>query len=174
VISKLGPDQDVCIYSALGSINFIVDVNGWFGSSTAPAGVLFYSVPPTRVCDTRAGSGTTCAVQPGQPGLTPGESDQILIAGTVVVPADNAHSVAPVAVVANLTGIAGNATTFFTLYPSDATRPNASDLNPAVGAVIANLAIVEISTTGSTDGDVTLYNAAGDINAILDVAGWFQ
>ena len=97
------------------------------------------------------------------------------IAGTLVVPADNVNSIAPVAVVANVTGIAGNATTFFTLYPSDATRPNASDLNPAVGAVIANLAIVGISTTtGSTDGDVSLYNAEGDINAILDVAGWFQ
>jgi hypothetical protein len=77
--------------------------------------------------------------------------------------------------VANLTGIAGNATTFFTLYPSDAAPPHASDLNPSIGQVIANLAIVEISTTpGSTDGEVSLYNAAGDINAILDVAGWFQ
>jgi hypothetical protein len=174
VISKLGPDQDVCIYSALGSINFIVDVNGWFGgtSGSPPPGVLFYSVPPTRVCDTRVAS---CSVPPGPLGLTPAESDPILIAGVQVVPADNVHSTAPVAVVANLTGVAGNATTFFTLYPSDATRPNASDLNPAVGAVIANLAIVEISTTtGSTDGDVSLYNAAGDINAIFDVAGWFQ
>jgi hypothetical protein len=76
-----------------------------------------------------------------------------------------------VAVVANLTGIAGNAITFFTLYPTGAGLPNASDLNPAVGAVIANLAIVEISTT---NGDVSLYNVAGNINAILDVAGWFQ
>ena len=53
VISELGPNQDVCIYTAAGDINFIIDVNGWFGSSTAPAGVLFYSIPPTRVCDTR-------------------------------------------------------------------------------------------------------------------------
>jgi hypothetical protein len=172
VISKLGPDQDVCIYSALGSINFIVDVNGWFGSSSAPAGVLFYSVPPTRICDTRQGS---CSTPGGPPGLTPGESVPIPIAGSSIVPADNLHSTAPVAVVANLTGIAGTATTFFTLYPSDAAaRPNASDLNPAVGAVIANLAIVQIATTGSFDGDVSLYNAAGDINAILDIAGWFQ
>jgi hypothetical protein len=171
VISKLGPNQDVCIFSAAGSINVIVDVNGWFGSASAPAGVLFYSVPPTRVCDTRSAS---CAVPPGSPGLTPGDIEQIRIAGQTAVPADNLHSTPPVAVVANVTGIAGTATTFFTLYPSDATKPEASDLNPAVGQVIANLTIVGIATTGSAEGDVSLYNAAGDINAILDVAGWFQ
>ena len=171
VLSKLGPNQDVCIFSAAGSINVIVDVNGWFGSSTAPAGVLFYSIPPTRVCDTRVAS---CSVPPGPLGLTGNESDPVAIAGTSAVPADNLHSTAPVAVVANVTGIAGTATTFFTLYPSDATKPEASDLNPAVGQVIANLAIVQIATTGTNEGDVSLYNAAGDINAILDVAGWFQ
>jgi hypothetical protein len=171
VISKLGPNQDVCIFSAAGSINFIVDVDGWFGSASAPAGVLFYSVPPTRVCDTRSAS---CAIPPGSPGLTPGQIEPIYIAGQTAVPADNAHSTPPVAVVANVTGIAGTATTFFTLYPSDAARPEASDLNPGVGQVIANLAIVGIATTGANEGDVSLYNAAGDINAILDVAGWFQ
>jgi hypothetical protein len=174
VISKLGPNEDVCIYSALGSINFIVDVNGWFGSSGAPAGVLFYSIPPTRVCDTRPTSHTTCSIPSGT-GLAPGQTDPILIAGSTAVPADNVHSTAPVAVVANLTGIAGTATTFFTLYPSDAvSRPEASDLNPGVGQVIANLAIVGIATTGTSEGDVSLYNAGGNINAILDVAGWFQ
>ena len=40
--------------------------------------------------------------------------------------------------------------------------------------MIANLAIVGIATTGTSEGDVSLYNAGGDINAILDVAGWFQ
>jgi hypothetical protein len=41
--------------------------------------------------------------------------------------------------------------------------------------VIANLAIVGIGqTAGPTLGDVDLYNGLGDINAILDVAGWFQ
>jgi hypothetical protein len=170
VISELGPDQDVCIYNASGDINIVIDLNGWFGSSTATAGALFYSIPPTRVCDTRANSHTACSVPSGL-GLAPGEIDPILMAGSIAVPADYAHSTAPVAVVANLTGIAGNAITLFTLYPNGAAQPHTSDLNPAPGAVIANLAIVEISTT---NGDVNLYNAAGHINAILDVAGWFQ
>jgi hypothetical protein len=168
VISKLGPNQDVCLFSPVGSINFITDVNGWFGSSTAPAGVLFYSVPPTRVCDTRPNSGFTCSGV-----LTPRVTKQILIAGATAVPADDPHSAKPVAVVANLTGIAGTANTVFILYPSDKAAPRSSDLNPSAHQVIANLAIVGLSTTTS-DGDISLYNAAGDINAVLDVAGWFQ
>jgi hypothetical protein len=175
VISSLGPNQDVCVFSAAGSINFVIDVNGWFGSSGVPGGVLFYSVPPTRVCDTRPTSGTECATSPPTPGLGPGQIRAVPIAGVLVVPADNAHSTAPVAVVANLTGVAGTAATVFTLFPSDAGRPHASDLNPSAGEVIANLAIVGLSTTVSDfDGDVSLYNNLGDINAILDVAGWFQ
>ena len=77
-------------------------------------------------------------------------------------------------VVANLTGIAGSAATVFTLYPSDESRPQASDLNPTAGEVIANLAVVALATTGPNDGNVALFNAVGNIDAVLDVAGWFQ
>jgi Phosphoesterase family/IPT/TIG domain len=172
VISSLGPNEDVCVFNAVGSINFIIDVDGWFGTATAPAGAFFYSVPPTRICDTRSGSGTSCAGSP----LTSKANETIEVAGVQVMPAEGG-STAPIAMVANLTAIAGTASTFFTLYPSDvATPPRASDLNPVAGQVIANLAVVGLATTGAgtVKGNVNLYNAVGDINAILDVCGWFQ
>ncbi len=170
VISQLGSHQDVCVFNSLGSINVVIDVSGWFSSSTGPAGAYFYSVPPTRICDTRVGS-ASCAKQ----ALVTGTNDLIGVAGvTSVIPADF-EPTPPVAIVANLTGVAGTAPTFFTLYPSDAAKPEASDLNPGARQVIANLAISGISTTPSTNlGEVTLFNAVGTINAILDVAGWFQ
>jgi IPT/TIG domain len=172
VISSLGPNEDVCVFNAVGSINFIIDVDGWFGSAGAPAGAWFYSVAPTRICDTRAGSGTLCAGKP----LTTNAFETIAAAGVLVLPGEGG-STAPVAMVANLTAVAGSASTFFTLYPSDAASPpRASDLNPAAGQVIANLAVVGLATTGpgTVDGNVDLYNAVGHIDAILDVAGWFQ
>jgi hypothetical protein len=174
VISLLGPNQDVCIYNALGSINFIIDVNGWFGSATASAGALFYSVPPTRICDTRSGNSTECANSP----LIAPKPAPIDVAGVVAVPAWTVNE-PPLAVVANLTAVAGSAATFFSLYPSDdSPRPSASDLNPSAGEVIANLAITSLSQTAQSglyaQGYVDLYNAVGEINAILDVAGWFQ
>jgi hypothetical protein len=177
VISNLGPNQDICLYSAVGTINFVIDVNGWFGTASAPAGAFFYSVPPTRICDTRPSLGTRCQNQALGAGLT---GELIQVAGIVAVPASLPHAPAylpvAVAVVANLTAVSGSAATYFTLYPSDANpKPKASDLNPSAGQVIANLAITGLGLTGSTTvGNVTLYNAVGSINAILDVAGWFQ
>ena len=170
VISPLGPANDVCIYNALGSIEFIIDVGGWFGTgSEATAGSLFYSVPPARICDTRSGTGTRCSGQT----LFSSFKEVVQVAGVVAVPAFLGAQ--PAAVVANLTGIDGTQSTYLELYPSDAPQPVASDLNPGAHDVIANLAIVGLGqTAGATQGDVYLYNGLGDINAILDVAGWFQ
>jgi len=149
-------------------------VNGWFGTAAAPAGAFFYAVPPTRICDTRANTHTACAGTTNNP-LSGASVRLIQVAGVTVVPAVGG-STKPVAVVANLTGVAGTASTFLELYPSDAAhRPGSSDLNPSLHDVIANLAVVGLSTTtGLSPGDVSLYNSVGSINAILDVAGWFQ
>ena len=61
VISKLGPHQDICVYNAGGSIEIIIDVNGWFGDGTEAARRhrprSSTSIPPTRICDTRSGRG---------------------------------------------------------------------------------------------------------------------
>jgi hypothetical protein len=174
VISNLGPKQDICLYSALGKINFVIDVNGWFGKSTAPVGAFFYSVPPTRICDTRPSFGTRCQNQP----LGANFSELIHVAGIVAVPTWISQAPKPLAVVANLTAVAGTSATVLTLYPSDlASPPKASDLNPTAGEVIANLAITSLAQTATSTapaGNVKLYNALGSINAILDVAGWFQ
>ncbi|MFI5287472.1 MAG: IPT/TIG domain-containing protein, partial [Candidatus Dormibacteria bacterium] len=172
VISNLGPSQDICLYSNVGTINFIIDVNGWFGAASAASGAFFYSVPPTRICDTRPTFGTRCQGSP----LKTNYSEVVHAAGIVAVPAWNMHAQPPpIAVVANLTGIAGSASSYFTLYPSDATsKPTASDLNPSAGQVIANLAVTSLAQTGANVGNLNLYNAVGSINAILDVAGWFQ
>jgi hypothetical protein len=173
VISRLGVNQDVCVYNSVGSIDFIIDIDGWFGTGseapTTPPAAFFYSTPPTRICDTRPGTSTECSGLI----LTPNASRKVAVAGVKVVPSD--AGILPVAVVVNLTGVAGTASTYLELYPgSDLTRPAASDLNPVARDVIANLAIVGVSTTSVNQGSVFLYNNVGDINAILDVAGWFQ
>ncbi len=173
VISELGPHQDVCVYNAVGSVDFIIDINGWFGNgseTTSPPGALFYAIPPDRICDTRANSGTPCANKP----LIGKSTETVRVTGVGLVPAVGGTS-SPVAIVANLTGIAGTESTVLVLYPSDVSHlPKASDLNPSAHDVIDNLAIVSLATSGPSAGDVNLYNAVGVINATLDVAGWFQ
>jgi hypothetical protein len=171
VIVGLGPSAtgepatDVCVYNSVGSIDFILDAGGWFGSSTAPLGTQFQPIGPTRVCDTRAGSGTPCAGHT----LTTNGTLVVAVAGVAGVPATG-----PVAIIGNLTAIAlGRSGTFLTAYPSDVSpRPNASDLN-VVSSVLPNLVGVGLSVA-SPAGNIRIFNASGSVNAVLDIEGWFQ
>jgi len=168
-----GPDDAICVYNAAGTINVVVDANGWFGSLHAPAspaGYQFQALPPTRICDTRV-STTACtdgAIGAAVSRLTP-------VAGAVDVPS-TVSSTTVVAVIANLTAVAPTAATFLTLYPANLTHlPEASDLNVNAGEVLPNLTVVQLDTTGdANDGKVYLYNGAGSVNAIIDIEGWFQ
>jgi YVTN family beta-propeller protein len=176
VISALGPHQDVCIYNAAGSVDFIIDINGWFGdgteAATVPPGALFYAIVPARICDTRPNPNGSIADCQNQP-IGPRSVLAIQVAGKSVVPPTGGSN-PPIAVVANLTGVAGTATTYLTLFPCEASHPLASDLNPRAGDVIADLAFVAIAQSGVASGNVCLSNDGGTINATLDVAGWFQ
>jgi hypothetical protein len=166
-----GPDNSVCVYNAAGNINVILDANGWFGSGSAAAGDQYQPIGPSRICDTRTGSGLPCAGET----LGSGGIDHVVVAGEGGVPASGASHPA-LAVIANLTAIAPSAATYLTLYPANLTKtPGVSDLNVNPGEVLPNLAVVQIDTTGdSHNGDVDLFNAAGNANAVIDIEGWFQ
>ena len=172
VLVSLGPDAqggpatDICVYNAAGSIDFVLDANGWFGSIVASTslGAQFQAIGPTRVCDTRAGSGTPCSGH----SIGAGATLSIRVAGIGGVPIDG-----PIAVIANLTAVSPSSTTYLTAYPADVTpRPNASDLNVA-GPVLPNLVVVGLSQLAPA-GSIRLFNASGNVNAVLDVEGWFQ
>ena len=152
---------DVCVYNSLGTIDFLLDANGWFGASGAAAGTDFQVIGPSRICDTRAGMGTVCSGE----ALTPGDVLPLQVTGMGGVPSSG-----PVAVVANLTAVSGTSMTYFTLYPAGGTTPNASDLNVDAQQNLPNLAITELGSGGTLD----LYNSLGTIDAVLDVEGWFQ
>ena len=88
-----GNDSAVCVYNALGNINVVIDANGWYGSASALMGKQYQAIGPSRICDTRAGSGTLCAGHM----LTPGGVETIAVAGVGGVP-----SLGAVAVIAKL------------------------------------------------------------------------
>jgi hypothetical protein len=168
-----GVNDAICVYNDLGVINVVIDANGWFGSSTAiAAGYQFQALPPTRICDTRLS--TTSCLPEGAIGAN--LSHKIPVAGDQDIPAFGS-STAVVAVIANLTAIAPTTKTVLILYPSNLPHaPNASDLNVEAGVVLPNLAVVQIDTVPANpfDGEVSLYNSAGSVNAVIDIEGWFQ
>jgi hypothetical protein len=162
-----GPNTDVCVYNAAGAINVILDASGWFGSTTGspPTGAQYQAIGPTRMCDTRSGTGTPCSGHQ----LTSGGTLLVAVARVGGIPGSG-----PVAIIANLTAVSGSQPTLLTLYPADVSpKPNASDVNLNPGMALPNLVVVGLAS-GAHVGDVNLFNAMGSINAVLDVDGWFQ
>ena len=175
VMVELGPTTTggaadaLCVFNAAGTINVLIDANGWFGSSTGPSGYQYQALSPTRICDTRSAS-TDCSLG----ALGAGSARLITVAGNAGVPAFGSATTV-VGMVANLTAVAPSAGTYLSLYPANVPRPLASDLNVNAGEVLPNLAVVQLSTvSGANAGDVDLFNAVGSANAIIDLEGWFQ
>jgi uncharacterized repeat protein (TIGR02543 family) len=165
--SSGGHSTDVCVFNAAGKVNFILDASGWFGSTlgSAPIGSQFQAIGPVRVCDTRSGTGTLCSGF----AIGSGGTLTVAVAGIGGIPSSG-----PTAFIGNLTAIGGSASTYLLAYPADVSpRPNGSDLNPPPGAVLSNMVAVGLSKA-TPAGEVKLFNAAGSINAVLDVDGWFQ
>jgi IPT/TIG domain len=165
-----GPRTAVCVFSAVGKINVVLDVNGWFGTATAGSGYQYQAIAPSRICDTRT---TLEGCTSGAIGAGTSLARLIHVTGRGGVPGS-----VPVvqAVIANLTAVTPSQGTFLVAYPANlTTTPGASDLNLSAGAVLPNLVVVQLDTTaGLNDGCVYLFNAVGSVNAIIDIEGWFQ
>jgi hypothetical protein len=151
----------VCVFNDLGTVNVVIDVGGWYGNGSDSGGASFYPISPSRICDTRDGSGTECAGETlGQAG-----TDRVQVDGTNGLPASGM-----VAMAANVTAVSGTPGSFLTVYPDAAARPGTSDLNLPAATNIANLVIVAVPA----DGEVDVYNSLGTIDVVVDVVGWFQ
>jgi streptogramin lyase len=167
VIVPLSAAGMVTVYSS-AQADVIVDVSGYYTAAGGGAGSEFTSEgAPVRICDTRPNNPSKLLGAYNQcDDLTIGanQTRTINVAGLAGVPSNGAT-----AVVINLTGIAPTAPTYLTVYPGP-TRPFASDLNPAVGTVGANLVVATLSSTGT----VSIYNSAGSVNVVVDVLGWYE
>ena len=159
VISKVAADGSLCFYT-LAATNLVVDINGYF-----PAGSGFEPLVPARLLDTR----------PAGPGIDTVDDRYIgagLRAGasttTLQVTARGGVPVDAAAVVLNVTVTGTQGPGFVTVYPCDASRPTASNLNYTAGKTIPNAVITKLSATGT----VCLYTQAGT-HLIVDVTGYF-
>lgn len=148
----------VCSVMILGLVMALVVA---LPASASGTGSVYFPVAPDRTLDTRNATGT-CVPSPCGP-IGPGGVLTVKIAGVHSVSAD------ATAVVLNVTVAGGTAPSFLTLYPSDAARPNASNLNWNTNEIVPNLVIVKIGS----DGNIKIYNDQGDVDVIADVEGYF-
>ena len=152
----------VTIFNAAGYADVIFDVSGYVPTTaTAPAGDgLFNPLVPARILDTRDGTGG----YRGQ--LSARQTIALQVASRGGVPATGAE-----AVVLNLTATnaSGAVSSFLTAFPAGLPVPNASNLNFVAGQTVANRVIVRLGSSGQVD----LFNAAGWVDAVVDVGGWY-
>jgi hypothetical protein len=115
--------------------------------------VGFNPLNPTRILDTR----TTSPIGANS-------SINLTVGGSFGVPTQAS------AIVVNATVTQGTAQSFLTIYPEGTTRPLASNLNWVAGQTIPNLVTVKLGTGGG----ITIYNAAGSVDVVLDLAGFYS
>jgi hypothetical protein len=160
-----------------GTANVIVDVTGWFSTSSYTAGtpdpvlddergVRLFSVAPARILDTRNGAAADTPIGPSTTLPLTVRGGVRLGTSTPVVAADSGA----VAAVLNVTAVAPTSSTYLSVLPaSPVTAPSTSNLNAVAGAIKANLVIVNLDA----DGIAWIYNRAGNTNVVVDVVGYF-
>lgn len=161
VTVAVGDDGTVRLRNNSGFTHVLVDLTGWYGLPGATAGSLFRTVAPTRVLDTRDGTGVAAG------SVGPQSSIALPVAGRAGLPADPAQVRA---VVLNVTATQPTAVTHVRAWPGAAGPPPlASVLNADAGQTVANLVTVGVGG----DGKVSLYNQSGQVHLIADLVGWY-
>ncbi len=120
-----------------------------------PSPASFYTVPPCRIADTRAGA----PLASGAPRLFP-------VAGSCGVP----HTARAVAV--NLTVVAPSAAGHVTVYPGGSPAPATSSISFRAGQVRANNAVLLLGAGGLSA--VAVIPSSGQVHLVIDVSGYFE
>lgn len=159
VVVPLDANGGFVLDHGFGRLHLVVDLLGYAAVPTvaSPTGApRLVATSPARILDTRSGLGVAAA---GPVGTTP-----------VVVPVAGRGGVPSkaTAVLLNVTAVDPTASSFLTVYPTGTTRPNASNLNTVPGGTVANQVLARLGP----DGSVTLFNNAGSVHVLFDVAGW--
>lgn len=153
-LSRVAPDGTVCVYT-LAKTHLVVDAAGEF-----PAGSFDPLPVPERLADTREGERTIDGAFAGD-GIRPaGGTYRVRVAGRGSVPST------ATAVALNVTSTTVTDAGFATVYPCDAKRPLASNLNDAPGFTSANLVFTRLDP----NGDVCVYTLRS-VDLVIDIAG---
>ena len=136
-----------------------VDLLGWFDpANTTAAPDTFVALPsPVRIADSATGNGGVLGNRPAV-STTP-----LQVAGVGSVPTAIDGALVGLTIVASGSGYA-------TMYPADAVRPFASNVNFTTGRTVPN----QVSATTSSDGRVDVFMQAGPVRMVVDLFGYFQ
>jgi hypothetical protein len=154
VTVRLSASGTLCLFAS-ATTHLVADVAAWYSVGAAQG---YRELPPVRILDTREPIGVPVAGM-----LTGGNTLTLQVADRGGVPASGA-----LAVTMNVTVTEPQDAGFVTIYPCDAPRPEASNLNFTAGETVPNLVTAKLSTVGT----VCLF-AQRSTHLVADVAGYF-
>jgi hypothetical protein len=161
---EVGADDKVDFHNgSTASTDLLADVEGYYVESTA--GSYYLPNAPTRVLDTRKGTGGVTG--PVGPGATVSLSLPACTSGS----GTSKQTATATAVALNITAVGSTANGVVTAYPGGAVLPNASNLNYYTGQTVPNLTVVQVGS----DGKVQLHNGStGTVQLIADLEGCYS
>jgi uncharacterized protein YvpB len=161
VVVPVGAGGKITLYNGFGSSDAVIDVEGWYGpSSTETRDGLYNALTPSRLLDTRFGTGTGGRVAP----LGQDQTLTLQVTGRGGVPASGVS-----AVVLNVTATDPSSNSYLTVFPAGGGVPVASNLNFVAGETVPNRVVVPVGSNGA----VNIFNGFGQVNVVADVGGWF-
>jgi alpha-tubulin suppressor-like RCC1 family protein len=159
VTVPLGTGRTIDLYNNWGQAHLIADLAGFY---TADYGAMFVPQAPSRVLDTRDGTGTF----DGRRGPVDQDTNIAVLPGAIVP--DEA-----IAAVVNFTGTNPTAATYVTAWQLDSSYPpQVSTLNLRPDQTVPNLAVVALRYQNPYSR-FYLYNHSGQVDMIGDLAGYF-
>lgn len=157
LMMELGSGGKVTIYNDQGSVNVILDVAGWLGSS----GAALNTVVPARAVDTRPNSGEPYAGHT----LAPKQELTVNFAGLAGLPSSGIGAIA-----INVTVTDTAAPGVLLVGPGGQPIPGTSEVNWAPGQTTENLVVMAVGS----DGSMNFYNdSSGSVDIVIDAYGWF-
>jgi len=167
-----GQNNQVQVYNSAGKTDVIADAQWFF----TPAQQLRL-IEPVRLLDTRKGYSTDDRQYAGIGALSAGGILKVQIAGRGGIPRTelDANSVpepgqaGAATVVVNVTATNSTEYGYVTAWASNQSMPGTSNLNLAPGNTVANLVVSQVDTKGQ----ISLFNATGQTDLIVDAVAWF-
>ncbi|HEX6358169.1 fibronectin type III domain-containing protein [Actinophytocola sp.] len=148
-VAGIGSDGAIRIANLAGDTHVIADVVGWFAPG---AGGRYIAAPaPARVMDTRLiplnpiEAGETRSAALASAAVPPGGRTAALLTVTAAYPTEDTHLIT---------------------WPQGGAQPQTSTLNLPAGKIVSNATIVE-------GAGVSVYNHRGEVDGIVDAAGYF-
>ena len=158
VLARVGAGGTINLFNSFGPTHIVADVAGWFDTGSAdPLALGYVGAAPTRVLDTRNGTGGPARR------FEIGETRTVAVAGVAGVPDDAS------AVVVNLTATQAQAAGYVRAFPSGIATPEASNLNFNERVDRANLAVVPVGA----DGRIAVRVDDAATHLVVDVMGAF-